>query len=101
MGYRIEWSSKSLGDLSAHAAFLKRVSAEAAKTTLSAIIAKGDSLAQFPERCAEFPMPGHFPVVIRKCVVDGRYVILFGVCEDAVMIFRVLDARRKFDGLLE
>ena len=101
MEYRVEWSAKSVADLSRHIAFLKRVSEDSARTILASVTSKGDSLAQFPERCPEFPMPGNFPIAIRKSVVDGRYILLFGVYGSTVMIFRVLDARRKFDGLLE
>ena len=101
MEYRVEWSGKSVADLSGHIAFLKRVSEDSARALLVSVISKGDSLAQFPERCPEFPMPVNFPVTVRKCVVDGRYIILFGVYESVVMIFRILNARKKFDGLLE
>ena len=45
-------------------------------------------------------MPKNFPVPVRKCVVDGRYILLYGVNDATVMIYRVLDARKKFDGLL-
>jgi plasmid stabilization system protein ParE len=100
MSYRVEWSAKSVSDLSEHVAFLKKVSKEAAKKMSSAIVSMADSLAEFPERCPEFSMPRNFPVPIRKCIVDGRYILLFGVRADSVMIYRVLDARRSFDGLL-
>lgn len=100
MSYHVEWSAKSVSDLSEHVAFLKKVSKEAAKKMSSAIVSMADSLAEFPERCPEFSMLCNFPVPIRKCIVDGRYILLFGVRADSVMIYRVLDARRSFDGLL-
>lgn len=100
MSYRVEWSAKSVGDLGEHVAFLKKVSADAARKMSVAVISMANSLAEFPERCPEFSMPRNFPVSIRKCVVDGRYILLFGVYEGSVMIYRVLDVRRNFDGLL-
>lgn len=100
MNYRVEWLPKSVSDLSDHITFLKKVSLEAAKTAASIIIATGDSLAQFPERYPEFEMPRNFPTNIRKCNVEGRYIILFSVQDDLITIYRILDARRKFKGLL-
>lgn len=100
MDYQVEWLPLSVSDLGDRIAFLKKVSFEAAKKTLSAIIAMADSLKRFPERFPEFPMPRNFPLVIRKCVVDGRYILLFGITGQTVKIYRVLDGRRKFGGLL-
>lgn len=100
MDYNVEWSSKSISDLSDHISFLKKASKEAASALSSKIIEAGLSLSSFPERFPEFPMPHNFPIVIRKCVVDGRYIILYGVTNQSVMIYRILDARRKFDGLI-
>lgn len=101
MEYKIEWSSKSLSDLTEHVSFQRKVSIEAASALSSNIISAGLSLSSFPERYSEFQMPINFPITIRKCIVDGRYIILYGIINDSVMIYRILDARRKFDGLLK
>ena len=100
MEYRVEWSAKAISDLGEHIAFQKRVSIEAAQALSEKIISMGASLASFPERFPVFPMPQNFPIPVRKCVVDGRYILLYGLSSVTVVIFRVLDARRKFDGLL-
>ena len=100
MDYKVEWSPKSVSDLGEHVSFQRRVSVEAASALSTNIIEAGLSLSSFPERFPEFPMPSNFPVIIRKYVVDGRYIILYGIVDDTVVIYRVLDARRKFDGLL-
>lgn len=100
MDYKVEWSSKSVSDLTEHVSFLSKVSKDVASELSSKVIGEGLSLSSYPERFPVFPMPHNFPVVIRKCVVDGRYIILFGITNDSVMIYRILDARRKFDGLL-
>ena len=100
MEYRVQWSAKSVSDLGGHVAFQKKASIEAAQTLSLKVISAGMSLSSFPERFPEFPMLRNFPCTIRKYVVDGRYILLYGVIGDAVMIYRVLDARRKFDGLL-
>ena len=100
MNYRIEWSSKSVSDLAEHVSFQRRVSVDAAATLSANIISAALSLSSFPERFPEFAMLKNFPVAIRKCVVDSRYIILYGIADDTIMIYRILDARRKFDGLL-
>ena len=98
--YKLEWLPKSVGDLGQHIAFINKVSPEAATRTAASVVDAANSLVTFPERFPEFPMPQNFPIVIRKCVVEGRYVILFSVGKEAVTVYRVLDARKKFDGLL-
>lgn len=100
MNYKIEWSPKSVSDLGEHVSFQKRVSIEAASRLSTNIINAGISLSSFPERFPEFPMPSNFPVTIRKCVVNSRYIILCGIVNDTVVLYRILDARRKFDGIL-
>lgn len=100
MDLRIQWSEKAVGDLGEHVAFQRRVSVEAASGLAAKILSAGESLTTFPERFQEFEMPSGFPVVVRKCVVDKRYILLYGIENERVIIYRVLDARRKFDGLL-
>lgn len=100
MDYKVEWSSKSVSDLTEHVSFVKKVSKETAFTLSSNIINAALSLSSFPERFPEFHMPYNFPVVIRKCVVDGRYIILYGILGNSVVIYRVLNARRNFGGLI-
>jgi len=101
MNYPVKWSNKAVADLSDHISFLMNVSEGAAFETSGKIIASGESLSQFPERCAIFEMPRNFPITIRKCIVDSRYILLYGINDGNVMIYRVLDSRRKFDGLLD
>ena len=101
MDFIVEWSPKSVSDLGEYVSFQRKVSTEAASTLATSIIEAGLSLSSFPERFSEFPMPSNFPITIRKCVVSGRYIILYGVIDNKVVIYRILDARRKFDGLLK
>ncbi len=99
--YRVEWSAKAASDLGEHVAFQRQVSEIAAEGVLSKVLSAGDSLTLFPERFPEFSMPTNFPVVVRKCIVEGRYILLYGIQKDNVVkIYRVLDARRRFSGLL-
>ena len=100
MEYQIGWSSKAVSDLGEHVAFIRKAPKEAAAQFSSKVIAVVLSLSSFPERFSEFPMPNKFPFAIRNCVVDGHYNILYGIINETVMIYRILDARRKFDGLI-
>ena len=100
MEYRVEWSTKALGDLLDCVSFLKNVSPESAEEVASKIIEASASLKVFPERHEEFLMPKSFPETIRKHVVNSRYIILYGVSDSRVMIYRVLDDRKRFTGLL-
>ena len=100
MDYKVEWSSKAVSDLTEHVLFLRKVSKDASSALSADIVAVGLSLSSFPERFPEFPMPSNFPIAIRKCVVNGRYIILYGIVNTSVMIYRILDARKKFDGLV-
>ena len=100
MDYKVEWSPKAVSDLAERVSFLAKASKEAAKELSDSVISMGESLSSLPERFQEFPMPSSFPVTIRKCVVNHRYIILYGVKGESVIIYRVLDARRNLGGLL-
>lgn len=45
-------------------------------------------------------MPKSFPFAIRKLVMNQRYLALYAVEGDKVVIYRILDSRRKFDHLI-
>lgn len=100
MGFQVKWTSKAVSDLGACVSFVRRVSLEAAKKLSSDLLSAANSLSSFPERFPEFSMPKSFPFVVRKFVVNGRYILLFAVEENEVVIYRVLDARKSFTSLL-
>ena len=37
----------------------------------------------------------------RKFAVDGRYIVIYAVYSDSIKIYRILDARKKFDTLID
>ena len=93
-------SSKVQSDLSECVSFVLRVSPDAARSLADAAYSALMSLGEYPERNPIFEMPKTYPHVIRKCVVNGRYVALYRIDDGRVVVYRILDTRRKFDSLL-
>jgi len=93
-------TSKAQSDLSACVGFVLNVSKESAYTLANDIFFSIESLKTFPERNPIFEMPTSFPFTIRKFVINKRYIVLYAIEDNAVVIYRILDSRRKFDYLL-
>lgn len=98
--YIIIISNKAHSDIAECVNFIKRVSVEAAKSFANEIYSSIHNLGVFPERNALFEMPKSFPFIIRKQIVNNRYVVLYSVENETVYIYRVLDSRRKFTHLI-
>ena len=58
------------------------------------------SLEQFPERNPIFDMPKSFPFLVRKLLINKRYIALYTIEGNDVIVYRILDSRRKFNSLL-
>ena len=98
--YKIIITSKAQSDLSDCVAFVQNVSKEAAINLANDIFASIESLTSFPERNPVFEMPKSFPFIIRKNVVNKRYLILYSIENNSVVIYRILDSRRKLNYLI-
>ena len=98
--YFVVWTSNALSDLSSCVSFVLKVSKEAARELKNAFSLVSESLAFFPEKNPVFLTPKGFPFILRKQVVNNRYLVLYTVEEDKVVIYRVLDVRRNFQQLL-
>lgn len=98
--YKIVITSKGQSDLAECVSFVLRVSKEAALSLANDLYSSIQSLETFPERNAIFEMPKSFPFTIRKLIVNRRYMALYSVETDKVIVYRILDSRRKFDHLL-
>lgn len=98
--YKIIITSKAQTDLSSCVAFVLNVSKEAAFNLANDIYASIQSLTNFPEKNPVFEMPKPFPFTIRKQIVNKRYVLLYAIENSNIVIYRILDSRRKFDYLL-
>lgn len=98
--YSVVWTSNALSDLSSCVSFVLKVSKEAARELKNAFSLVSESLAFFPEKNPVFPTPKGFPFILRKQVVNNRYLVLYSVEEDKIVIYRVIDVRRNFQQLL-
>ena len=96
--FKVILSSTAQSDLAECVAFVLNVSKEAAYNLANEIYASIESLKDFPEKNPLFNMPKSFPYQIRKQVISSRYIALYSVEGDCVIIYRILDARRRFDG---
>ena len=99
--YKIIITSKAQLDLSDCVSFVIRISKEAATKLADDIFSAINSLSTLPERNPIFDMPKPFPFIIRKHVVNNRYVLLYSIENKNVVIYRIIDSRRKFDYLIK
>lgn len=99
--YKVIITSKAQSDLAACISFVLKVSKEAAINLANDIYFSLDSLKALPERNPIFSMPKSFPFTIRKQIINGRYVSLYSVENNNVVVYRILDSRREFDYLIE
>lgn len=81
--------------------FLSRVSVEAAVELTHQMHEQIKSLERYPERNPLFEMPKSFPYLVRKFLINKRYIALYTIEGHNVVIYRILDARRKFDFLVK
>lgn len=94
-------SSKAQLDLAESVGFVLNVSKEAAIKLANDVYSAIDSLSNFPERNPVFEMPKSFPFVVRKLFINKRYVVLYGIeTNNIIVVYRILDSRRQFDYLL-
>lgn len=98
--FEVVLSSKAHTDLTECVAFVLRVSKETAQDLANQIFGALGSLAEFPERYPVFNMPKAVSFIVRKQTIGKRYIALFGVEGNKVIVFRILDTRRKCDCLL-
>ena len=98
--YKITLLSKAQDDIAECINFLLKVSIEAAKSLKEDLYDAIESLSKYPEKNPVFEMPSSFRFIVRKQIVNKRYIILYSEVLDGIYVYRVLDGRRNFDGLL-
>lgn len=100
--YTIEWSNKARIDVMNHTAFLLNVSTEAAGCFVEKMKQSIKLLETMPQRFPIFEMTKTLAnIEFRKCVVDGRYIVIYAVYSESVKIYRILDSRKKFETLID
>ena len=98
--YHLIITSLAQSDIAECVRFVLRVSKDAAITLTNDIYRALNSLETFPERNSVFEMPKAFPFIVRKHIIKNRYIALYTVENNSVVIYRVIDSRRKFNYLL-
>ena len=97
--FKISITQKAFSSISEHVLFVRNVSLEVAKELYEETMASLRSLSSFPERHPEIQDLRIAGVRIRKMSIhDGRYVALYKVDGDTVVIYDVIDTRK--DGIL-
>ena len=97
--YKVIVSEEATQMLVAHAAFLAKVSQDAAYKMIYEFQVAADSLKEMPMRCAWFSnefFPSH---LYRFIVFSKRYMLLFKIVENNVFVDYVLDERQENEWL--
>ena len=97
--YKIIISSKAHQDILNIVSFVLNVSEEAALELTDDIYSSIETLSRLPERNPLFEMP-NIAIKTRKLILNKRYIVIYVIDEDKVIIYRVLDSRRSFYNLL-
>lgn len=98
--YQVSVSPKANQMLVDHAAFLAGVSESAAQSLIAEFREKASSLERCPERCPwlwDEMLPQH---KYRKLILSEKYLIIFQVIGDAVLIEYVVDCRQDYIWLI-
>ena len=98
--FKIIWLTRALEDFKAHIAFVLQVSEQAAQNLREDFLNAANSLNAFPERNPLFTIKGLQVMGIRKLIVNKRYLFIYKIENNTVVIIRVLDARQGLDSLL-
>ena len=98
--FNVVITSKAQSDLSECVSFVLAVSKEAAISLANSIFVSIESLSFLPERNPIFNMPKPFPFIVRKHIVDKRYIVLYTIENNQVVVYRIIDSRRQFNYLV-
>ena len=98
--YKIIITSKAHSDIAECVGFVHKVSKESALQLTKDIYSSLSTLSLFPERNPLFEGPKSFPFILRKQIINNRYIALYTIEDQNVVIYRVLDSRRKFAHLI-
>ena len=93
-------TSRAQTDRSTCITFVLNISKDASKVAKE-IFKRIESLKQFPERFPAFNMPNYASYAYRKMVINKRYIAIYSLEEDTIVIHRVLDGRRGYSSLVE
>lgn len=95
--YRVVVSKKATQMLVSHAAFLAKVSPQAAERLTTEFEKTANSLSLMPQRCPWLtgePIPKN---VYRFILFEKRYMLIFQISDDTVFIDYVIDCRQDYN----
>lgn len=93
--FKISITQRAFSSISEHVLFVRNVSLEAAKELYEETMTSLRSLSSFPERYPEIQDLRIAGARIRKMSIhNGRYVVLYKVDGDTVVIYDVVDSRK-------
>lgn len=98
--YNVVVSKRATQMLVSHAAFLAKVSTEAANQLVVSFEETANSLAIMPERCS-WLIADYIPQnKYRKILFEKRYLLLFQIRDNTVYVDFVVDCRQDYGWLL-
>lgn len=92
--YAVVISKRATQMLVSHAAFLAKVSKEAADRLVTSFETAANSLAVMPERCAWLIADSIPRNKYRKILFESRYLLLFQIRDNTVYVDAVVDCRQ-------
>ena len=96
---KVSITQRAFSSINEHMLFVRNVSLEAAKELYEETMASLRPLSSFPERCPEIQSLRIVGSRVRKMLIhSGRYVALYKVDGDTVVIYDVIDTKK--DGIL-
>lgn len=98
--YQVVISSRATQMLVSHAAFLAKVSVDAANKLVDEFEKSADSLREFPMRCPWFEQPYIPHNKYRSLLFGKRYLMIFQIRDNTVYVDYVVDCRRDYQWLI-
>jgi len=98
--YRVIVSDNAARMLVSHARFLANVSEDAAIAFTEEFNKQANSLSELPERCPWLDSPYIPKRKYRKLTFSGKYLILYQIKGEHVLIDYVVDCRQDYQWLL-
>ena len=99
--YQVVISDRAVGLLLRHVHFVAQVNVQAAERLREEIMEAAKSLQRFPERNMWLCDPMLPVSKYRKMLVSKRYLLVYQIKDDTVLIEYLLDCRQDYQWLLE
>lgn len=98
--YRVVVSERAAQMLVSHAAFIAQVSLSAAERLTVSFEKAADSLELMPHRCSTLVDESIPKNAYRYLLFEKRYMLIFQIKDDSVLVDYVVDCRQDFHWLI-